>query len=90
MEMTTQSWLVVIVDAAAAIAYFGLRMHSQSLLGVGVVFLVAGLLVAGTLPFQFPSATACGYALGFITSVLGYLALLRAYVNLPPRSSEEM
>jgi len=92
MDINLQAWIVIAVNAAAAVAFQGFGRHwdSRYLQGVGIAFFVAMLLVAGAPLFQSSStATTCGYAVGFVASVLGFLGLLKAYLaRQAPRASE--
>ena len=79
MDMTVQEWLTLAVNAIAAVAFLGMgwRLHNRILLGVGVAFVVAGVLVAGVPPFASLQARACGTAVGFAASVAGILKLIQ-------------
>lgn len=83
MDMTVELWLVIVVNVTAAIAFLGIgsRIRNRFLLSVGIAFLVASLLVAAIPPFDFPFATAYGYAIGFAASVAGFLGLLKAFMK---------
>ena len=88
MNGTLQTWLVIVVNATAAVVFYGVgsRMHNLFLMGTGIAFLAACLLlVAGLPPFTFSSASACGYSVGFAASVAGVLGLLKAYVERQKR-----
>lgn len=83
MNASLQMWLFASVDAAAAIAFLhiGRRLANKGLLGVGLAFVTATLLIAGEPFHQSPAAVACGYALGFASSLLGFLGLLKTYAE---------
>jgi len=80
MSASLQTWLVVSVNAAGAVAYLqaGWHLANKLLFGVGVAFVMAVVLVGGEPFHQSPAAAACGYAIGFAASVSGFVQLLKA------------
>jgi hypothetical protein len=75
------TWIALVVDAAAAVAFLGLgaRSRSRLLIGVGLAFVAAGGLMVGGTRFLAPSWIPAGYALGFGASVVGFFALAKRF-----------